>query len=46
MESFQISAGMIKQLEHLWKSNPDASLKDLEQVSVNDQPHQGFLRML
>lgn len=34
----QISAQQINKVEELWKSNPDASLEDLEKPGVDDEP--------
>ncbi|XP_042412490.1 regulator of nonsense transcripts 1 homolog isoform X1 [Zingiber officinale] len=34
----QISAQQINKLEELWKTNPDASLEDLEKPGVDDEP--------
>ncbi|XP_012829085.1 PREDICTED: regulator of nonsense transcripts 1 homolog [Erythranthe guttata] len=34
----QISAQQINKIEELWKSNPDASLEDLEKPGVDDEP--------
>ncbi|KAK7266908.1 hypothetical protein RIF29_19569 [Crotalaria pallida] len=33
-----ISEEQIKNVEQLWKSNPDASLRDLEKPGVDDKP--------
>ncbi|KAK8622011.1 hypothetical protein V6N13_097639 [Hibiscus sabdariffa] len=34
----QISAQQINKVEELWKTNPDASLEDLEKPGVDDEP--------
>lgn len=34
----QISAQQINKIEELWKTNPDASLEDLEKPGVDDEP--------
>ncbi|CAL9164433.1 regulator of nonsense transcripts 1 homolog isoform X1 [Musa acuminata AAA Group] len=34
----QISAQQINKLEELWKTNPDASMEDLEKPGVDDEP--------
>ncbi|XP_060179878.1 regulator of nonsense transcripts 1 homolog [Lycium barbarum] len=34
----QISAQQINKVEELWKSNPDATLEDLEKPGVDDEP--------
>ncbi|XP_010518678.1 PREDICTED: regulator of nonsense transcripts 1 homolog isoform X2 [Tarenaya hassleriana] len=34
----QISAQQINKIEELWKSNPDATLEDLEKPGVDDEP--------
>jgi len=34
----QISAQHINKIEELWKTNPDASLEDLEKPGVDDEP--------
>ncbi|KAL7203935.1 hypothetical protein ACSBR2_017069 [Camellia fascicularis] len=34
----QISAQQINKVEELWKTNPDATLEDLEKPGVNDEP--------
>ncbi|KAJ3678718.1 hypothetical protein LUZ60_002521 [Juncus effusus] len=35
----QISAQQINRVEELWKTNPDASLEDLEKPGVDDEPN-------
>jgi regulator of nonsense transcripts 1 len=40
----QITAQQINKLEELWKSNPDASLEDLEKPGVDDEPQPVLLR--
>lgn len=34
----QISAQQINKVEELWKTNPDATLEDLEKPGVDDEP--------
>lgn len=34
----QISAQQINKIEELWKTNPDATLEDLEKPGVDDEP--------
>lgn len=38
MRARQISAQQINKVEELWKTNPDASLEDLEKPGVDDEP--------
>lgn len=38
MRARQISAQQINKIEELWKTNPDASLEDLEKPGVDDEP--------
>lgn len=38
MRARQISAQQINKVEELWKSNPDATLEDLEKPGVDDEP--------
>ncbi|KAG8080500.1 hypothetical protein GUJ93_ZPchr0007g6178 [Zizania palustris] len=40
----QISAQQINKVEELWKTNPDASLEDLEKPGVDDEPQQVVLK--
>ena len=40
----QISAQQINKIEELWKSNPDASLEDLEKPGVDDEPQSVALK--
>ncbi|XP_020093932.1 regulator of nonsense transcripts 1 homolog isoform X3 [Ananas comosus] len=40
----QISAQQINKLEELWKTNPDASLEDLEKPGVDDEPQPVVLK--
>uniref|UniRef100_A0A0E0AK55 Uncharacterized protein n=1 Tax=Oryza glumipatula TaxID=40148 RepID=A0A0E0AK55_9ORYZ len=40
----QISAQQINKVEELWKTNPDASLEDLEKPGVDDEPQQVALK--
>ena len=40
----QISAQQINKLEEMWKANPEASLADLNQPGVDDEPHPVMLR--
>lgn len=40
----QISAQQINKLEELWKSNPDASLTDLNVPGVDNEPNPVLLR--
>lgn len=40
----QISAQQINKVEELWKSNPDASLEDLEKPGVDDEPQSVVLK--
>ena len=40
----QISAQQINKVEELWKSNPDASLEDLEKPGVDDEPQPVVLK--
>lgn len=34
----QITAQQINKVEELWKTNPDATLEDLEKPGVDDEP--------
>lgn len=34
----QVSAQQINKVEELWKTNPDATLEDLEKPGVDDEP--------
>ena len=38
MRARQISAQQINKVEELWKTNPDATLEDLEKPGVDDEP--------
>ncbi|KAF2286220.1 hypothetical protein GH714_011867 [Hevea brasiliensis] len=38
LRACQISAQQINKVEELWKTNPDATLKDLEKPGVDDEP--------
>ena len=40
----QISAQQINKVEELWKTNPDASLEDLEKPGVDDEPQPVVLK--
>ncbi|XP_057520629.1 regulator of nonsense transcripts 1 homolog isoform X2 [Amaranthus tricolor] len=40
----QISAQQINKVEELWKTNPDASLEDLEKPGVDDEPQSVVLK--
>ncbi|KAG6684325.1 hypothetical protein I3842_12G057300 [Carya illinoinensis] len=40
----QISAQQINKVEELWKTNPDASLEDLEKPGVDDEPQHVALK--
>lgn len=40
----QISAQQINKIEELWKTNPDASLEDLEKPGVDDEPQPVVLK--
>lgn len=40
----QITAAQINKLEEVWKSNPDATLEDLNQPGVDDEPNAVALR--
>jgi len=40
----QITAQQINKLEELWKTNPDATLEDLEKPGVDDEPQPVLLR--
>ncbi|KAL2525251.1 Regulator of nonsense transcripts 1-like protein [Abeliophyllum distichum] len=40
----QISAQQINKIEELWKTNPDASLEDLEKPGVDDEPQSVALK--
>ncbi|KAM7257647.1 hypothetical protein ACFE04_013388 [Oxalis oulophora] len=40
----QISAQQINKVEELWKSNPDATLEDLEKPGVDDEPQSVALK--
>ncbi|RLN36054.1 hypothetical protein C2845_PM03G07610 [Panicum miliaceum] len=40
----QISAQQINKVEELWKTNPDASLEDLEKPGVDDEPQAVVLK--
>nr|GEY08742.1 regulator of nonsense transcripts 1 homolog [Tanacetum cinerariifolium] len=40
----QISAQQINKVEELWKTNPDATLEDLEKPGVDDEPQQVALK--
>ncbi|KAF7810028.1 regulator of nonsense transcripts 1-like protein [Senna tora] len=40
----QISAQQINKVEELWKTNPDASLEDLEKPGVDDEPQSVALK--
>ncbi|KAG2637103.1 hypothetical protein PVAP13_2NG499900 [Panicum virgatum] len=40
----QISAQQINKVEELWKTNPDASLEDLEKPGVDDEPQHVVLK--
>ncbi|XP_074331367.1 regulator of nonsense transcripts 1 homolog isoform X2 [Apium graveolens] len=40
----QISAQQINKVEELWKSNPDATLEDLEKPGVDDEPQHVALK--
>lgn len=44
MRARQISAQQINKLEELWKSNPDASLNDLNVPGVDNEPTPVMLR--
>lgn len=39
-----ISAQQINKIEELWKTNPDASLEDLEKPGVDDEPQPVVLK--
>ncbi|GFZ00872.1 RNA helicase [Actinidia rufa] len=41
----QISAQQINKVEELWKTNPDATLEDLEKPGVDDEPQPVVLNM-
>ncbi|MBA0768245.1 hypothetical protein Gotri_017062 [Gossypium trilobum] len=40
----QISAQQINKVEELWKTNPDASLEDLEKPGIDDEPQSVALK--
>lgn len=40
----QISAQQINKIEELWKTNPDATLEDLEKPGVDDEPQPVVLK--
>ncbi|XP_047319933.1 regulator of nonsense transcripts 1 homolog [Impatiens glandulifera] len=40
----QISAQQINKIEELWKTNPDATLEDLEKPGIDDEPHPVVLK--
>lgn len=40
----QISAQQINKVEELWKTNPDATLEDLEKPGVDDEPQPVVLK--
>ncbi|KAH6792479.1 RNA helicase [Perilla frutescens var. hirtella] len=40
----QISAQQINKIEELWKTNPDATLEDLEKPGVDDEPQSVVLK--
>ncbi|XP_031126983.1 regulator of nonsense transcripts 1 homolog [Ipomoea triloba] len=40
----QISAQQINKVEELWKTNPDATLEDLEKPGVDDEPQSVLLK--
>ena len=44
MRARQISAQQINKVEELWKTNPDASLEDLEKPGVDDEPQSVVLK--
>lgn len=44
MRARQISAQQINKVEELWKTNPDASLEDLEKPGVDDEPQHVALK--
>ena len=44
MRARQISAQQINKVEELWKTNPDASLEDLEKPGVDDEPQPVVLK--
>lgn len=46
MRARQISAQQINKLEELWKSNPEASLTDLNAPGVQDEPNAVLLRFV
>jgi regulator of nonsense transcripts 1 len=44
LRAHQISAQQINKVEELWKTNPDASLEDLEKPGVDDEPQSVVLK--
>ena len=44
LRAHQISAQQINKMEELWKTNPDATLEDLEKPGVDDEPQPVVLK--